>query len=543
MSKIGRLDPVRINPTTGTHVIDETLITTSSSAPTAMLTIPDGTIWFAIEVNHLEHFKPNLDGTVGPLPPMVALTAGSPSQSTGVGGQVYSTSTPFTIAATRPDQCLDGVRYRIYATGTTPGDIGPLSVPPISFRLGNGSWIVEFYGTGPGGQSLTQSTMLFVDDSRFAADTTPPVLWLPADISIQATSSSGAVVPYTVTARDLIDPAPVVSCTPRPGSLFPIGTTTVSCTAMDRTGNVAPGSFTVTVTAGPPSVTVPPNIVVPATGATTVVSFSASALSPWGGYLPVTCSPLGVTGPSPATFTFAFRSDVSTTVTCTSAADGLGHSGSPSSFVVTPITPPVLHLPPSTTVIATGTSTTVTYAATATTGTGAALAITCTPASGTAFAPGTTVVTCSASDRGIRTIGSFAISVLDLPPVLPTQFVIWGGNDGGVQVNQRVVFWGEGWWKQVDLAQRSKIRSFKGWAATVEGTTWSTKGGNSKPPETLSEYIRVVITTSIERPDGADQAKVRGNVAGHAILRVDSPYKSEPGSPVYGVVVAILSSP
>ena len=39
-----------------------------------------------------------------------------------------------------------------------------------------------------------------------------------------------------------------VACDPAPGSSFPVGTTTVTCTATDHVGNTDTGTFTVTVT-------------------------------------------------------------------------------------------------------------------------------------------------------------------------------------------------------------------------------------------------------------------------------------------------------
>ncbi|MFA6575460.1 MAG: HYR domain-containing protein [Nocardioides sp.] len=78
-------------------------------------------------------------------------------------------------------------------------------------------------------------------------DTTPPVLDLPADITVDATGPTGAVVAYTVSATDDTDPSPTVGCVPASGSTFPIGTTTVDCTATDEAGNSDTGSFDVTV--------------------------------------------------------------------------------------------------------------------------------------------------------------------------------------------------------------------------------------------------------------------------------------------------------
>jgi hypothetical protein len=80
-----------------------------------------------------------------------------------------------------------------------------------------------------------------------AEDTTPPVLTLPDDIITTATSNSQAVVNYTATAEDDFDGTVDVTCDPASGSSFPVGTTTVECSASDVAGNVAKGSFTVTV--------------------------------------------------------------------------------------------------------------------------------------------------------------------------------------------------------------------------------------------------------------------------------------------------------
>ena len=83
------------------------------------------------------------------------------------------------------------------------------------------------------------------------ADTTPPTLILPSDLSLNATTPSGASVAFTVTATDAVDPNPRVVCVPPSGSVFPIGTTTVACTATDASDNVARGAFQVRVKGAP----------------------------------------------------------------------------------------------------------------------------------------------------------------------------------------------------------------------------------------------------------------------------------------------------
>lgn len=83
-------------------------------------------------------------------------------------------------------------------------------------------------------------------------DLTAPAITVPGSITAQATAASGAVVTYTATAQDLEDPTPSFTCAPASGSVFPIGATTVTCTATDAAGNSASASFTVTVVDTPP---------------------------------------------------------------------------------------------------------------------------------------------------------------------------------------------------------------------------------------------------------------------------------------------------
>jgi hypothetical protein len=85
----------------------------------------------------------------------------------------------------------------------------------------------------------------------------------------EATSAAGAVVTYTVTAIDAVDGSVTATCVPASGSVFPIGTTLVSCVASDLQGHESFGAFNIAVrdTAAPvissvnatPSVLWPPN--------------------------------------------------------------------------------------------------------------------------------------------------------------------------------------------------------------------------------------------------------------------------------------------
>lgn len=83
-------------------------------------------------------------------------------------------------------------------------------------------------------------------------DTTPPIVTVPDDMTVEATELGGAVVVFDVTAEDEIDPSPSVECAPASGSTFTIADspTLVTCTATDESGNAAEASFSVTVTPG-----------------------------------------------------------------------------------------------------------------------------------------------------------------------------------------------------------------------------------------------------------------------------------------------------
>jgi len=91
-----------------------------------------------------------------------------------------------------------------------------------------------------------------VVDVPIVRDITPPKILQPKDIAVDATDSRGTVVRYDVLAIDDFDKIVRPSCRPLSGSSFPIGETTVTCSATDSAGNSARQvSFTITVNAPP----------------------------------------------------------------------------------------------------------------------------------------------------------------------------------------------------------------------------------------------------------------------------------------------------
>ena len=89
------------------------------------------------------------------------------------------------------------------------------------------------------------------DDRSFdviVRDTTPPrISDVPKNATIDATAPRTPVSWPNPTAKDLVSGSVPVSCSPRSGDGFGVGTTTVTCTARDDAGNVASASFKITV--------------------------------------------------------------------------------------------------------------------------------------------------------------------------------------------------------------------------------------------------------------------------------------------------------
>jgi hypothetical protein len=79
-------------------------------------------------------------------------------------------------------------------------------------------------------------------------DTQAPSLSVPANISVFTDNNTcGAVVSFAATATDNCSPASI-SYSHNPGTVFPVGITTVTVTATDPSGNATVLSFTVSVT-------------------------------------------------------------------------------------------------------------------------------------------------------------------------------------------------------------------------------------------------------------------------------------------------------
>ena len=251
---------------------------------------------------------------------------------------------------------------------------------------------------------------LLMAGSAFAATTPQLDLTCSSNLTVTATSSNGATVFYTCTATGGCKPPPKVVSIPPSGSLFRVGTTTVTTTASDTCGASTNCSFDVTVIAPPIALYCSSNLTVMATssnGATVFFTCEAS-----GG-----CGPppyLYANPPSGSTFPMG-----TTTVTAT-ASDACG-TVTNCSFEVTVIAPPIaLYCSSNLTVMATSSNgATVFFTCEASGGCGPPPYLYANPPSGSWFPVGTTTVTATASDAcGTITNCSFDVTVITPRPVV-----------------------------------------------------------------------------------------------------------------------------
>ena len=109
--------------------------------------------------------------------------------------------------------------------------------PTVSLPLGNTTiTLVVNDGTV---DSAPDAVVITVED------TTPPEITCPADVTVEQESAAGTVVNLTATATDICDAD--VEITSDELAIYPLGTTTVTFTATDDSGNSASCTTTVTV--------------------------------------------------------------------------------------------------------------------------------------------------------------------------------------------------------------------------------------------------------------------------------------------------------
>ena len=312
----------------------------------------------------------------------------------GIEREILGTADTITFAATARDRVDGRTTVRCSPESGAVYKLGPTTVQ-CSTRDSHGNHV---------------SKTFVIDLKRVPAGS--PIFNLPGNRNAEATGPTGATVTYFVSAKDRDGRSLSVNCLPRSGSLFAIGTKTVTCSASVPGGDTKQESFDLTVRdTTRPTITVPTSVPVEADskdGAIVTYSFSASDLV--SGDVPVRCEPASGTRLSIG----------SHSVTCT-ANDEAGNEaqrafqasvfdGQPTVIVPSDIT--LRYARPS--------GRAVKYAASATDRIDGRLRPDCSPRPGSLFPLGPTTVTCSVTDSGGNSVSkSFTITIVDqTPPVL-----------------------------------------------------------------------------------------------------------------------------
>ncbi|MET0165776.1 MAG: PxKF domain-containing protein, partial [Vicinamibacterales bacterium] len=160
---------------------------------------------------------------VDTTPPSIASHASMTAEATGPNGTA--------VAYTAPN-----------ATDLVDGVFPANCLPSSGSIFALGATTVSCSATDKAGNSASSSFQVSV------VDTTPPSITKHDDVAVVATGNSVAVVTYLLpTASDLVDGSVAVDCKPASGSTFPVGSTSVSCSAKDAHGNASQSAFNVVV--------------------------------------------------------------------------------------------------------------------------------------------------------------------------------------------------------------------------------------------------------------------------------------------------------
>ncbi|HEX8296302.1 MAG TPA: HYR domain-containing protein [Chthoniobacteraceae bacterium] len=303
---------------------------------------------------------------------------------------VEATSPNGAAASYSPASASDTVGVNSISYSRNSGMIFPLGVTSVTATARDGAGNV-----GTGTFSVT------------VRDTTAPTVTAPTNRVAEATSAAGATVNFPAAgAADAVGVASV-TYSQNSGTVFAIGTSTVTVTAKDAANNIRTATFTVLVRdTTAPLLTPPANVSVEATGADGgLASYSAATASDSVGVISITYSkesgtrfPIG-----------------STTVTAT-AKDAANNTRT-ATFTVTVVDTKAPVITPPANVIAEATSAagaTVTYPAATATDLVGVSALTYSHESGTVFPLGSTTVTATAKDAANnQAIATFTVVVSD----------------------------------------------------------------------------------------------------------------------------------
>lgn len=114
-------------------------------------------------------------------------------------------------------------------------------------------------------------------------DPDPPTITCPAPVTASTTAAEGTTVTFAAPAVSAGKEPVTVACTPASGSMFPLGATTVNCTATDALNRTNSCSFTVSVSKTP-QLTVTKFLAFGDSITAGEISFPIAGISPQGGF-------------------------------------------------------------------------------------------------------------------------------------------------------------------------------------------------------------------------------------------------------------------
>ena len=252
-------------------------------------------------------------------------------------------------------------------------------------------------------------------------DTQPPTIACPSNITVFDVACQN--VSYTTPTPGDNCPGATVTCAPASGSCFPVGTTTVTCTATDASNNTATCSFTVTV--NDCVITCPGNI---------TTSNDPNQCGAVVNFAPTTSGACGTVKCTPASGSFFLVG--TTTVTCTASA------GPSCSFTVTvnDTQPPSITCPANQTAVTNQSvcpntaCQVVAFPAPVASDNCPGVVVVCNPPSGSCFPVGVTTVTCTATDSSNNTATcSFTVTTFDTAlqdDSNPSNILLWNSLSG-----------------------------------------------------------------------------------------------------------------
>lgn len=176
---------------------------------------------------------------------------GTPGPTPTDGQDPFNVTVPSTLNVTSVSYSGPAGPHNLVGCGLTG-----TSVLNQSFSTSNTSCTLSWFINADFMVSPTAWTVTIVTEAVAAGDTEAPTISVPADITVaNDPGQASAAVNFTATATDNA-PGVTVACIPASGTAFPIGTSTVTCTAEDAADNTSTASFDVTVNETEPPCTI-----------------------------------------------------------------------------------------------------------------------------------------------------------------------------------------------------------------------------------------------------------------------------------------------